>query len=237
MLEVEGLNAYYGAIHAIKGVSVSVDDGQIVSIIGANGAGKTTLLRSVSGLMPSKEGRIRYDGQDISRLSASEVVRRGICQVPEGRQIFAHLAVIDNLRLGAYLYFIKGKKKEIEEQLEKVFTIFPILKDRPMQVAGTLSGGEQQMLAIGRALMSKPGLLLLDEPSMGLAPLVVREIFSVIRNLHEEGKTILLVEQNARIALRIASYGYVLETGQVVLQGAGMDLLADEGVKRAYLGG
>jgi branched-chain amino acid transport system ATP-binding protein len=236
MLEVKGLNAYYGAIHAVKGVSISVEDGQIVSIIGANGAGKTTLLRSISGLMPS-EGRIMYDGQDISGLTAGEIVGMGICQVPEGRQIFAHLMVIDNLKLGAYLSFKRGKGREADEQLERVFTIFPILKERPTQIAGTLSGGEQQMLAIGRALMSKPRLLLLDEPSMGLAPLVVREIFRVIRELHERGTTILLVEQNARIALRIASYGYVLETGEVVLEGGTGDLLENEEVKRAYLGG
>lgn len=236
MLEVKGLNAYYGAIHAVKGVSISVEDGQIVSIIGANGAGKTTLLRSLSGLMPS-EGRIMYDGRDISGLTAGEIVGLGICQVPEGRQIFAHLMVIDNLKLGAYLSFKRGKGREVDEQLERVFTIFPILKERPTQIAGTLSGGEQQMLAIGRALMSKPRLLLLDEPSMGLAPLVVREIFRVIRELHERGTTILLVEQNARIALRIATYGYVLETGEVVLEGATGDLLENEDVKRAYLGG
>jgi len=236
MLEVKGLNAYYGAIHAVKGISVSVENGQIVSIIGANGAGKTTLLRSLSGLMPS-EGRIMYDGRDISGLTAGEIVGLGICQVPEGRQIFAHLTVIDNLKLGAYLSFKRGKGREVDEHLERVFTIFPILKERPTQIAGTLSGGEQQMLAIGRALMSKPRLLLLDEPSMGLAPLVVREIFRVIRELHEEGTTILLVEQNARIALRIASYGYVLETGEVVLEGATGDLLENEDVKRAYLVG
>jgi branched-chain amino acid transport system ATP-binding protein len=236
MLEIEGLNAYYGAIHALKGVSISVKDGQIVSIIGANGAGKTTLLRSISGLMPSKEGRIAYDGHDISGFPAGEIVGLGICQVPEGRQLFAHLTVMDNLKLGAYLYFRRKNRREIEEQLERVLTIFPILKQRPTQIAGTLSGGEQQMLAIGRALMSKPKLLLLDEPSMGLAPLVVREIFRVIRELHQGGTTILLVEQNARAALRIASYGYVLETGEVVLEGETVELLENEDVKQAYLG-
>ncbi len=236
MLEIKGLNAYYGAIHALKGVSISVKDGQIVSIIGANGAGKTTLLRSISGLMPSKEGLMMYDGRDISGLPAGEIVGLGICQVPEGRQLFAHLTVMDNLTLGAYLYLKRGKRREIEEQFERVYTIFPILKERPRQIAGTLSGGEQQMLAIGRALMSKPRLLLLDEPSMGLAPLVVREIFRVIRELHEGGTTILLVEQNARVALRIANYGYVLETGEVVLKGETAYLLENEDVKRAYLG-
>ncbi len=236
MLELDGLNAYYGAIQALKGVSISVKDGQIVSIIGANGAGKTTLLRSISGLMASKKGRILYDDRDISGLPASDIVRLGVCQVPEGRQIFAHLTVIDNLRLGAYLYFMRGNRKEIDDQLERIFTIFPVLKERPKQVAGTLSGGEQQMLAIGRALMSRPRLLLLDEPSMGLAPLVVREIFRVIRELHQAGTTLLLVEQNARVALRIASYGYVLETGEVVIEGETKNLLENEEVKRAYLG-
>jgi branched-chain amino acid transport system ATP-binding protein len=237
MLELESLNAYYGAIHALRGVSISVKHGQIVSIIGANGAGKTTLLRSISGLMSSKEGQVMYDDRDISGLPASDIVRLGICQVPEGRQIFAHLLVIDNLRLGAYLYFIRRNRKEINHQLERVFSIFPVLKERLTQVAGTLSGGEQQMLAIGRALMSRPKLLLLDEPSMGLAPLVVREIFRVIRELHEAGTTILLVEQNARVALRIASFAYVLETGEVVLEGKTEDLSENEDVKRAYLGG
>ncbi len=237
MLEVRGLSAYYGAIHAVKGVSISVRDGQIVSIIGANGAGKTTLLRSISGLMTSKEGSIMYNDREISGLPPSEIVEIGICQVPEGRQIFAHLTVIDNLKLGAYLYFKRGNRAEIGEQLERVFTVFPILKQRPKQIAGTLSGGEQQMLAIGRALMSRPKLLLLDEPSMGLAPLVVMEIFRVIRELHQGGTTILLVEQNARAALRIASYGYVLETGEVVLEGETAGLLENADIKRAYLGG
>ena len=237
MLEVEALKAYYGPVCALKGVSISVKDGQIVSLIGANGAGKTTLLRAISGLMLSKEGRVAYHGQDISGLTAREIVGLGICQVPEGRQIFSHLAVIDNLRLGAYLDLMRGKRHEVEEQLQRVLTIFPILKQRPEQIAGTLSGGEQQMLAIGRALMSRPRLLLLDEPSMGLAPLVVREILRVIRDLHEEGRTILLVEQNARAALRIAHYGYVLEIGEVVLEGQTSHLLQNEEVKRAYLGG
>ena len=237
MLEVRGLSAYYGAIHAVKGVSISVRNGQIVSIIGANGAGKTTLLRSISGLMTSKEGSIMYNDREISGLPPSEIVEIGICQVPEGRQIFAHLTVIDNLKLGAYLYFKRGNRGEIGEQLERVFTVFPILKQRPKQIAGTLSGGEQQMLAIGRALMSRPKLLLLDEPSMGLAPLVVMEIFRVIRELHQGGTTILLVEQNARAALRIASYGYVLETGDIVLEGETVGLLENADIKRAYLGG
>ena len=236
MLEIRGLNAYYGLVHALREVSISVRDGQIVSIIGANGAGKTTLLRSISGLMASRRGHMNYRGQDISNLLAREIVRLGICQVPEGRQIFAHLTVIDNLRLGAYLDFMRGKRREIEEQLERVLTIFPALRERPTQIAGTLSGGEQQMLAIGRALMAKPSLLLLDEPSMGLAPLIVREIFQVIRDLHHSGATILLVEQNARLALRVAHYGYVLETGEIVLEGETTDLLRNENVKRAYLG-
>jgi branched-chain amino acid transport system ATP-binding protein len=236
MLEIKNLNAYYGPAHALREVSISVGDGEIVSIIGANGAGKTTLLRSISGLVSSKEGRMTYHDQDISNLPAPEIVRLGICQVPEGRQIFAHLTVIDNLRLGAYLDFMRRKRGEVEERLERVLNIFPLLKERPKQISGTLSGGEQQMLAIGRALMSRPTLLLLDEPSMGLAPLMVREIFRVIRDLHEGGTTILLVEQNARLALRIADYGYVLETGEVVLEDETKDLLENENVKRAYLG-
>ena len=236
MLEIKGLNAYYGPAHVLREVCISVGDGEIVSIIGANGAGKTTLLRSISGLLSSKEGRMTYHDKDISNLPAPEIVRLGICQVPEGRQIFAHLTVIDNLRLGAYLDFMRRKRGEVEERLKRVLNIFPILKERPKQIAGTLSGGEQQMLAIGRALMSRPSLLLLDEPSMGLAPLMVREIFRVIRDLHESGTTILLVEQNARLALRIADYGYVLETGEVVLEDETKDLLENEDVKRAYLG-
>lgn len=237
MLEIDGLDVYFDSIHAVRGVSISVGGGQVVSIIGANGAGKTTLLRTISGLMTPGGGRIVYEGKDILGLPPAEIVVCGICHVPEGRQIFAHLSVLDNLRLGAYLWLKGGRRREVNQQLEMVFGIFPVLRERQKQIAGTLSGGEQQMVAIGRALMSRPRLLLLDEPSMGLAPLVVREIFRVIRELHENGTTILLVEQNARMALRVASYGYVLETGEVALEGKAVDLLENKEVERAYLGG
>ena len=237
MLEVININAYYGGIHALKGITLKVNGGDLVTIIGTNGAGKTTLLRCISGLINSKTGRIIYDSEDITKLSPVEIVKRGICQVPEGRQIFSHLKVTDNLRLGAYLYHKKKHRKEVEETFEDVLNTFPILKKRKEQIAGTLSGGEQQMLAIGRALMSRPRLLLLDEPSLGLAPLVVQELFKVIKELNNGGTTMLLVEQNARAALRTAIYGYVLETGELVLEGKSEDLLNDEKVKSAYLGG
>lgn len=237
MLEIIKMNTYYGGIHALKDLTMKVNDGDLVTIIGANGAGKTTLLRSLSGLINSKTGRIIYDSKDITKLSSVEIVKLGICQVPEGRQIFSPLKVIDNLLLGAYLYHKKRHRKEVGERLEAVLKIFPILKEREEQIAGTLSGGEQQMLAIGRALMSKPRLLLLDEPSLGLAPLVVQELFRIIRELNSTGTTLLLVEQNARGALRIAVYGYVLETGELVLEGKSEDLLDNEKVKSAYLGG
>jgi len=237
MLEVININAYYGGIHALKGITLKVNGGDLVTIIGTNGAGKTTLLRSISGLINSKTGKIIYDSEDITKLSPVEIVKLGICQVPEGRQIFSHLKVTDNLRLGAYLYHKKKHRKEVEERLEDVLNTFPILEKREEQIAGTLSGGEQQMLAIGRALMSRPRLLLLDEPSLGLAPLVVQELFKVIKELNISGTTMLLVEQNARAALRTAKYGYVLETGELVLDGKSEDLLNDEKVKAAYLGG
>jgi branched-chain amino acid transport system ATP-binding protein len=237
MLEIININAYYGGIHALKDVTLKVNGGDLVTIIGANGAGKTTLLRSLSGLINSKTGRIIYDSKDITKLSPIEIVKLGICQVLEGRQIFSHLKVIDNLRLGAYLYNRKRYRKEIEKRLEDILDTFPILKEREKQIAGTLSGGEQQMLAIGRALMSGPRLLLLDEPSLGLAPLVVHESFRVIKELNSRGTTILLVEQNARAALRIATYGYVLEIGELKLEGKSEDLLNDKKVKSAYLGG
>jgi len=236
MLEVRDVNAYYGGIHALKGVTIKLENGDLVSIIGANGAGKTTLLRSISGLITVKTGTIIYNGRGITKLSPMEIVRLGICQVPEGRQIFGHLKVIDNLHLGAYLYYKIKYRREIEKRLEDVFQIFTVLKKRKEQIAGTLSGGEQQMLAIGRAIMSKPNLLLLDEPSLGLAPLVVKEIFEVIRELNNSGTTILLVEQNATAALKITRYGFVLETGKVALDGKTEDLLRNEKVKCAYLG-
>lgn len=236
MLDLRGINAFYGTIQALKNVSLKVRLGDIVTIIGANGAGKTTLLKAVSGVIPSKGGAVWYQGTDISHHSAVKIVSQGISQVPEGRQLFAHLTVLDNLHLGAYLYHNRKFKNEIEEKLDWVFNLFPVLRKRAKQLAGTMSGGEQQMVAIGRALMSRPKLLLLDEPSMGLAPLVVHEIFKVIRRLNDQGTTILLVEQNARAALKIARYGYVLETGTVALEGPSQELLADEKVRHAYLG-
>jgi branched-chain amino acid transport system ATP-binding protein len=236
MLDLRGVNASYGTIQALKNVSLKVRPGDIVSIIGANGAGKTTLLKAISGVLPSKSGGIWYEGTNIVHHPADKIVSMGISQVPEGRQLFAHLTVLDNLHLGAYLYHNRKFKNEIQEKLEGIFNLFPVLKKRAKQLAGTMSGGEQQMVAIGRALMSRPKLLLLDEPSMGLAPLIVHEIFKVIRRLNEQGTTILLVEQNARAALKVARYGYVLETGAVALEGPAQDLLADEKVRHAYLG-
>jgi branched-chain amino acid transport system ATP-binding protein len=236
MLDLCGVNAYYGAIQALKNVSLKIAPGSIVTIIGANGAGKSTLLKVISGILPIKEGAIGYGGADISKFSPVKIVGLGISQVPEGRQLFAHLTVSDNLHLGAYLYHNRKSKTEIEEKLNWIYQIFPVLRRRAKQLAGTLSGGEQQMVAIGRALMSRPKLLLLDEPSMGLAPLIVQEIFKVIRQLNGQGTTILLVEQNARAALQIATYGYVLETGSITLEGPAQELLADETVRHAYLG-
>jgi branched-chain amino acid transport system ATP-binding protein len=236
MLDLKGVNASYGTIQALKNVSLKVRAGDIVSIIGANGAGKTTLLKTISGVLPSKSGAIWYEGTNIIRHPAVKIVSMGISQVPEGRQLFAHLTVMDNLHLGAYLYHNRKFKNEIQEKLDWIFSLFPVLRNRAKQLAGTMSGGEQQMVAIGRALMSRPKLLLLDEPSMGLAPLVVHEIFKVIRRLNDQGTTILLVEQNARAALKIARYGYVLETGTVALEGPAQELLADEKVRHAYLG-
>ncbi len=237
MLKIENLNAYYDSIAALKGVSIGVPKGEVVSIIGANGAGKSTLLKTVSGLIKAREGRILYKDRDIAGLPADRIVSLGLSQVPEGRQIFAHLTVLDNINLGAYLYYKRRNRREIQEMIEAVFKLFPILKKRTKQVAGTLSGGEQQMLAIARALMGRPELLLLDEPSMGLAPLIVREIFSVIKRLNESGTTILLVEQNAKAALNVASHAFVLETGEIVLKGSAQDLLDNPKVKEAYLGG
>jgi branched-chain amino acid transport system ATP-binding protein len=236
MLDLRGVNAYYGAIQALKNVSLKIAPGSIVTIIGANGAGKSTLLKAISGILPTKDGSIWYGGVDICKFSPVKIVGLGISQVPEGRQLFAHLTVSDNLHLGAYLYHNRKSKAEIEEKLNWIYQVFPVLRVRAKQLAGTLSGGEQQMVAIGRALMSRPKLLLLDEPSMGLAPLVVQEIFNVIRQLNDQGTTILLVEQNARAALQIATYGYVLETGSITLEGPAQELLADETVRHAYLG-
>ena len=237
MLRIENLYAYYDSIAALKGVSIEVPKGEIVSIIGANGAGKSTLLKAISGLIKTQQGRIAYKENDIAGQPANKIVALGISQVPEGRQIFAHLTVQDNIHLGAYLYFKRRNRAEIEQRIEEVYQLFPILKKRFKQVAGTLSGGEQQMLAIARALMGRPELLLLDEPSMGLAPIIVREIFAVVKKLNEAGTTILLVEQNAKAALNVAKHAFVLETGEIVLEGLATELLDDPKVKEAYLGG
>jgi len=236
MLEISKLRAYYAGIAALKGVGLKIGEGSITSIIGANGAGKSTLLKSISGLIKTKEGRIIFQGRDISQAQPGRIVGLGISQVPEGRQIFGHLTVEDNLNLGAYVYYRNRNMKQIKAKKKEVFSAFSVLQQRLSQLAGTLSGGEQQMLAIARAMMAKPKLLILDEPSLGLAPLIVQEIFRVIKRLNSQGATILLVEQNARAALRIASYGYVLETGEVSLEGPTTDLLSNEDVKKAYLG-
>jgi branched-chain amino acid transport system ATP-binding protein len=236
MLEVKGLNVFYGAIQALKNVFITVKQGDVVTIIGANGAGKTTLLKTIAGLPVKQDGTIFYQEKPLAGLFPGEIVALGICLVPEGRQLFGHLSVLDNLRLGGYLYYGRKHRNEVKENMEKVYAIFPRLRERHGQLSGTLSGGEQQMLAIGRALMSRPKLMMMDEPSMGLAPIVAREIFRVIRELHESGVTILLVEQNARAALRIGDFGYVLETGRIVLQGSTKILWENEKVKHAYLG-
>lgn len=234
MLEVKNLHVYYGQIHALKGVTFAVKKGEIVTLIGGNGAGKTTTLKTISRLLPSKEGEIVYKGENINGVKAHDLVKKGLIQVPEGRHVFPLMTVQENLDLGAYT---RRNKKEIGQDLEKVFTLFPRLKERRNQLAGTLSGGEQQMLAMGRALMARPELLLLDEPSMGLAPLLVREIFGIVTEINKTGVTILLVEQNANMALSIADRGYVIETGRVVLEGDAQSLAANEDVKKAYLGG
>jgi branched-chain amino acid transport system ATP-binding protein len=237
MLSIEGLRTSYGSIRVLKGVSIQIPKGKVVSIIGANGAGKSTLLKNISGLVKAQEGRIVYKRKDIAGMPAHRIVGLGISQVPEGRQLFAHLTVLDNIRLGAYHYFKRSNRDEINGRIEHIYQIFPILQKRSKQIAGTLSGGEQQMLAIARALMGRPELLLLDEPSMGIAPLIVREIFNVIRELNASGTTILLVEQNAKAALKVANHCYVLERGEVVLEGLAAELLDNPKVKEVYLGG
>ena len=234
MLEVNDINVYYGAIHAIKGISLTVDEGEIVTLIGANGAGKSTTLRTISGLLKPKTGTINFLGKNIAGMPAHKIVHEGISQVPEGRRIFAEMSVLENLELGA---FTRNDSDEIKKDMEMVFRRFPRLKERISQQAGTLSGGEQQMLAMGRALMSRPKLLLLDEPSMGLAPLLIREIFSIIVDINKTGTTVLLVEQNANMALSIANRAYVLETGRITLSGDAKELAASEDVRKAYLGG
>ncbi len=233
MLKVNNINVYYGAIHAIKGVSFEVNDGEIVTLIGANGAGKTTTLQTVSGLLHSRTGSIEFMGENIMGHPAHKLVGKGLAQVPEGRRVFLQMTVEENLEMGAY----SQPKSTVASGLERAYELFPRLSERRRQVAGTLSGGEQQMLAMGRALMSNPKLLMLDEPSMGLAPILVEQIFDIIRSLHKAGTTILLVEQNAQMALSVADRAYVLETGKIVSTGTGAQLLNDESVKKAYLGG
>lgn len=233
ILNVENINVYYGAIHAIKDVSFEVLDGEVVALIGANGAGKSTTLKTLSGLLRSKTGTIEFMGEDIMHTPADKLVARGLAHVPEGRRVFAQMTVEENLEMGAYT----RSNSEIAPGLERVYEHFPRLKERRRQVAGTLSGGEQQMLAMGRALMSSPNLLMLDEPSMGLAPILIEQIFQIVQDLHKAGTTILLVEQNAQMALAIASRAYVMETGKVTLSGSGEDLLHNDDVRRAYLGG
>ncbi len=234
MLEVQDLNVYYGAIHALKGISFYLKEGEIVTLIGANGAGKSSTLNTISGLLTPRSGKIYFRGEDITQAQAEQTVRKGIVQSPEGRKIFATLTVMENLEMGAY---IQKDNAQIQKDLQNVFQRFPRLSERQNQLGGTLSGGEQQMLAIARALMSSPKLLLLDEPSMGLSPLLVEQIFNIIRDINAQGTSILLVEQNAQMALSIADRGYVLETGKVVLQGNAHDLLNDQTVIEAYLGG
>ena len=233
ILKVDNINVYYGAIHAIKGISFEVNEGEVVTLIGANGAGKSTTLQTVSGLLHSRTGSIEFNGENLAKIPPHLIVRKGLAQVPEGRRIFQQMSVEENLEMGAYT----RDKSELEGDLEMVYKQFPRLLERRRQIAGTLSGGEQQMLAIGRALMSHPKLLMLDEPSMGLAPILVEQIFDIIRQLNEAGTTILLVEQNAQMALSVAHRAYVLETGKITLSGTGKELAESDQVRKAYLGG
>ncbi len=233
MLEIKDLEVYYGVIQAIKGISFEVNEGEVIALIGANGAGKTTILHTISGLIAPKKGSVSFEGKEITKTPAHKIVEAGIAQVPEGRRVFASLSVLQNLRLGAYT---RKNKQEIEQTLQMVYSRFPRLEERKNQPAGTLSGGEQQMLAMGRALMSEPRILLMDEPSMGLSPIFVNEIFDIIQKVSEAGTTVLLVEQNAKKALSIADRGYGLETGRIVLEGKASELMNDESVKKAYLG-
>lgn len=234
MLELKNLNVYYGAIHALKNVNLKINQGEIVTLIGANGAGKTTTLRTISGIEKANSGKILYNGQELNSRSASAIVKLGISHVPEGRRVFSTMSVHENLEMGA---FTRNDKSQIKNDLDKVFSLFPKLLERKDQFAGTLSGGEQQMLAIGRALLSRPKLLLLDEPSMGLAPIVVKEIFSIIKDINNDGTTVLLVEQNANMALQCANRAYIIKNGEIGIEGDAQALLNDEKVKNAYLGG
>ena len=233
MLEIKDLHVFYGAIHALKGISLTVADGELVSLIGANGAGKTTTLHAISGLLPAASGSILLDGTDLQKVPANTIIGLGMAHVPEGRHVFARMTVEENLRMGAY---ILRDQKRISENLERVYGHFPRLKERRRQLAGTLSGGEQQMLSTGRALMTDPKIVLMDEPSMGLSPLLVKEIFAIIQQLHESGITILLVEQNAKMALAVSDRAYVLETGTISMEGPAAELAADDRVRKAYLG-
>jgi branched-chain amino acid transport system ATP-binding protein len=236
MLRLRNVDAGYGKLAVLRRVSLHVSKGEIVTIVGANGAGKTTLLETVAGLVRARGGEIVFDGEAVGRLAPERIVARGCSLVPEGRQVFATMPVRENLLLGAHVQYARGRRQEVAEDLERVSALFPVLQKRAGQLAGTLSGGEQQMLAIARALMARPKLVMLDEPSMGLAPLVVKDIFAILRQIRDAGTTVLLVEQNARSALRIADRGYVLETGRIVLQGTAEELLANRDVQRAYLG-
>ena len=233
MLEVKDLEVYYGVIQAIKGISFHVEEGEVIALIGANGAGKTTTLQTITGMLNAQAGSIQFEGTELTKIPGHKIVSMGMAHVPEGRRVFAQLSVLENLKLGAYT---RKDKTEIEESLKRVYKSFPRLEERKNQLAGTLSGGEQQMLAMGRALMSKPRIVLMDEPSMGVSPIVVEEIFNIIKEISAEGTTVLLVEQNAKKALSIADRAYVLETGKIVLEGDAKDLLNDESIKKAYLG-
>ena len=232
MLELQDLQVSYGGIRALKGISIQVNEGEIVSLIGANGAGKSTTLRAISGLERAQSGKIIYNGEDITGKPSKYMVQNGLIQVPEGRLIFPDMTVLENLKIGAYL----RSDRDVDADIQRMYALFPRLKERAWQMAGTLSGGEQQMLAVGRALMSKPKLLMMDEPSLGLAPLVVKDIFSIIRTIRDSGVTVLLIEQNANAALKIADRGYVLETGRITLEGSGRELLSNPAVRSAYLG-
>lgn len=234
MLKLEDVNAYYGAVHVLKGINIEIAEGEIVVLIGANGAGKTTTLKTISGILKPKTGKITFEGKELNSFTAPDIVRLGISHVPEGRRIFPDMSVMENLEMGAYT---RKEKSGLKNDYNNIFSRFPILHERKNQLAGTLSGGEQQMLAIGRALMSRPKLLLLDEPSMGLSPLLVKEIFSIIKNINEAGTTILLVEQNANMALQCANRAYIIRTGNIEIEGTANDLLNDERIKKAYLGG
>ena len=233
MLKIENLNVHYGGIHALRGVNMHIEEGKIISLIGANGAGKSTTLRSIMGLVPKSDGKVIYKGEDITTASTIKIVKGGISLTPEGRKVFPDLTVKENLLLGAYL---RKNKAEIQKDLEWVYELFPRLTEREWQIAATLSGGEQQMLAVGRSLMSRPQLLMMDEPSLGLAPIIVKGIFDIIKQINEAGVSVLLIEQNAKAALEISDYAYVLETGTVVLEGPGKELITNDEVKKAYLG-